>query len=906
MRKCKTDELTTINRHQGRLPMRLYKKSDTSTSVNSHAVVEDFDNFIGFWLLETIDYVAGQTMIEFYRDPDSGAPKAKFYEGLQNEIREINNADVNSRLEIGFLWQAMMVPPVDFDTHPDTCDVIVQDSTSVQFLNSQETLGFYSRDQLRSTFKIQSYDNNLAFCVPYTQFDATSDSVELGAILAMERFRRLPSKPPVQERDELTQKWDNPVNIFNYVYDVYTYQSQNERRDSDPAEQYIGNVAFEQLRDTLLTTGIIRTNTVNTEQRAGKFVGVWRTVPGNTFPTTTIRLQDRNRFYNVDNVTISGFLGPYSVLNGTHPVSFRVKGSVGPYYEPEFVLPGSEIYTVHIAFDSSSIPVEYNPSIHGIATLSTQHGPVTPQTQYRELLVALAELQDAFGISTHNQIIAYSDLRSNRLETYADVQRVLADDDYRYEATRGRSFGQNAGRDLIYFNPTLPISRGTIQSPIFDPNDPYGLGPLVATANASSKFNIDIDIANYLEVRFTVWWAVTGPVLPDEPVTSTLEDAGYGSNGSQLSFTVTVNGEVPPPLVDEFGEHPYNLYQFSEYVLFGGIVRREYTESSCKSRKKGEIVAYIRIRDEGNEDDYGPLFYSPLVFGRNDMPQDKYNSNVMTAFAVLLEALNEYKPDRYILDIRENAGGQPTYPTAWAAFFGANRPSHAARTILDFADQPERTQLINGSVVESVFNSIQPNVQRLATVQADLAAEFFPKAVVRGSKCHPKRVVLLTNFNAASAGDVFVYDFLGSDQNPPCGIHDLGHNVLFQTVGSIDGRLYSAAGFETTPISNPNPYKYLGNPESDYPLVPFRVEQGITGFSRFAPLFSQELWYRPGKLIPSWYEKQWQDIGVIPQIYKYPLKKKTEVPDFNDNSTWRDLALEYAITQKFSCCNSSK
>ncbi|MCE5294940.1 MAG: hypothetical protein LLF94_10065 [Chlamydiales bacterium] len=851
---------------------------------------QDFQNFKGFWLRETIDYFNGYTAIEFYED--NGAPKAKFYGGNQNNLREISVADVNAAFDTGASFEQLLpVATPDYDIVIDTCDVVVNDSKGVTLLNTLETNGFYSRDQFTTTFTIQDCNNSCAFALTYTIFDSLADSPEQGGVISLGRFKRLNYVPAYQSRSQLTDFWDNPVNIFNYVYDTYTYMSQNERRTDGQAQQYIGNKKFAKLRDTLLTTGIVRKNKVSTEKRAGRYVGVWRTNPSNAIKTTTIRLKKQNYFCNVDKVTISGFLGAYAPLNGTHDVSYLFKGSVGPNYKDDWVKHGSEIHTVHIDYDSSQILEEYNPNIHGVAELTSFHAPVLPTTEYRELLVALSELQMALGISTHSNLYTYANGDLSRIDTYQGIVDALANDDYTYVTFNGRSRGQKCGRDLLYFNPVL--SKGSRSAPIFDANDIYGLGPVVANATANSKFDHDIVIENYLETRFTVWFAVTGPVLPDEPITSQLL-ADYGSNGSQISFTITENGATPADLIDEYGTHPYNLYQFDEFSFFGGIVNRSYTNT--KKDKCNETVAYIRIRNEENIDAYGLLFNAPLVFGRNDMPDFKYNSNEMTAFALLLEKLNTFKPSTYVLDIRENTGGQQTYPTAWGALFGGNRPSGMAKVILDFSNDPNRTLLINGSHIKSVNDSIVQNTAKGSLIDADFAKKYFPKAVVRGTNKNPKHVVVLTNVNAASGGDVFPHNFIGDEKNPEKGIHNIGKHVTAQIVGSIDGRLYASSALEVTPISNPDPYLFLSDPESQYALVPFSADTGVALHDRFAPMFNQYPWTKPSVKVPSWYEKQWQDIGVIPAIYPYPLKNKHEKPNFDDNTTWRDLALEHAIT----------
>ena len=98
-----------------------------------------------------------------------------------------------------------------------------------------------------------------------------------------------------------------------------------------------------------------------------------------------------------------------------------------------------------------------------------------------------------------------------------------------------RPIGQSSGRDTLYFNPVL---QG--KDFVFDANDIFGLGQELDAAGPTSKWDYDIDVNNYLESVFTIWYAYTGPVIPSEFITVFL-------NGSQVAFTVTALGVTPAP-----------------------------------------------------------------------------------------------------------------------------------------------------------------------------------------------------------------------------------------------------------------------------------------------------------------------------------------------------------------------
>ena len=841
----------------------------------------DFENFLGFWIRDTIDDWMGFTLIEFFIE--GGLPRAKFYGGTQIELRENNLADVGVALDLGF-GPLMAIPATSYTTIIDTIAVEVIDEVSLRFRNTDH-YGDLGMDQDTSTFRIQDKDNNIAYTQLWTDWDGTSDDRRYGELENLSRFSRLESEPQIQRRDDLTTEYDNPVNLFNYVYDSTIYLGHTEKRESINTEQFIGNEAYAELYNTLLTTGIVRTNEISQEIHLGMYVGVWRT--RNSQGVTTLRLKDRNYYHFMDEITITGFTGPYSILNGIHRVSFIHQGSVGPKYKDDWMALEDQVHQIHVDVDTSAITVDYDPALHGVAKLSSLHGPVTPETEYKDLMIAIGDLFDAFGASAHTRQFAYADGNRQRLDTYAEVQNAIQSGDFAYILRRGRGRGQMQPRSLLYFNPVL--RPGDRLRPIFNVNDPFGLWEEVVNAEEGSKWDYDIDIQNYLEIAYNIYFAVTGPILEDQPITSEI-GAYYGSNGSQIRFTVSPIGVTPADLIDEFGTHPYNLHQLNDRNSFVfGIVKREYTDQQCD-----DVVAYIRIGNEFGWDAFATFELSSLVFGRNDMPRDKHISNEMGWMAEILKKLKEYSPTRYILDIRENDGGVASYPSAWASFFGDDRPG-LGNVFLDIAGDPTSVQSVPDGI-QTVNKSLRDNANgALRNVNATLAAKIFPESVIRGTKQQPITVVILDDVAAGSAADVFPHYFIGPSRNPKNNIHDLGCNVYMKIVGTIDGRLYNGVSLGLTPVRNPNPYTLPDG--SEVSLIPFRTEAGIlTRNDRHGPLVNQQEWTKPAVLVPSWYERFWQDIGIIDQVYQYPLAdRKLEIPDINDNTTWRDLALESAI-----------
>jgi len=835
-----------------------------------------FDDFIGYWQLDTCEDWDSFTLIQFYREDVTGKPKAKFYDGTQNNIREVGANDK--------FTASNPISYVGFDIY-----VEVIGYRAIRFINNLHL----SSDDLMSTMRIQDNDTNAGICQVFTDWDGSGDNAAYGSVENLSKFIRLSSKPEIQLNNSPSViDWDNPVNIMKYVNDYYRYLGEPQKASVLRQNNYIGQDKAQKLLQTFLTTGVTRTAYVSNKNKAGKYIGVWKT-QFSTRPITTIHTQDFHNMNPASTVTITGFKGVFSVLNGVQKLS-AYPATVSVSTPEPWQLSESRQHYIHINYNSSGITEDYDPAKHGTAKIVAKHGPVTPTTEYRDFAAALFDYNvSVWGPGTHTRIRLWKDSNFNIINTFAELKEGVAKGTASLLTVNFRTYTAKPS-PIIYHNPY--VQGGNVRFPAMNINDPFKLGNLESNPN----FDYDIDISNYLDTnnRYSLFFAITGPLKDNEVITKKIVNFGYKNNGSQAVFTTNPFGVFPPNLNDDYGTHSWFLFgaadnndketmNFQKYHNYvHGIIDKKYTGT--------KTVGYIRIGDCDSFD--SPMLYMTtrsLAFGRDDMPNNKIKSNYIAALACVIKNLNRFNPDRIILDIRDNGGGFAHIPTAIASVFGGNR--RAGSSYLGFVGDDSRIPMqINGSGLQTGNGSLQQNSQVDDLINVDEVANVFPGGVFRGTTTNPKEVIVLTSTRAASAGDMIPHYFVGSDPNTT--IHNIGNNVTARIVGDIDGRLWSGVkSYDGIPIDPLNPTLVDGKePRS---CVYLAAEAGLLMPDRLGTLVNEQKWTQPNILLPSWYDTTaWQDLGLISPTVKYPFcNHVTCLPKFEDRSTWRDIHLEYAI-----------
>ena len=854
-----------------------------------HCHSKSFKKFTGSWILSTIDDFNNATMIKFeeVKDPVIGSSpfKASWYHGLQNLIREPNDNDKLNQ------QNPTTVP------NRLTCDIEIIGPNSIRFLNQ---LPLLSVDNLRSTFTIQTYDNNVAYTVLWSNWDGVGDDVKYGYVETFMQYRRLEQEPKIQLNRLLSDTdWNLPVNLFQYLKEYYLLMGQPEKAEELHSHNWVGIQKYEELYQTLLHKGIVREAKSSISYRGdrtqdhkvgGEFIGVWKTKFPQEFPLTTIHTEEPHNFTPFSTLNIDGFKGPFAVLNGTKIVAAYPPSGLTSNNPYPWVSKDSVEYFVNIHYDSSNIVEDYNPNLHGRAVITAKHGPIYPNIGYREFMAVLYEfIVSAFGPGTHMRLRAW--VNPNDFykvpETFSQLKTLMSNG----SSTTGqlslvtfRTRNSMSKSQQLYWGPSntgIPIVF-----PAFNINDPFGLG----FAEFDPKFAYDIDYENYLdkEKTYNMFARVVGSVETQNPITSQLVDIGYPTNGSKVEWIANKFGVFPGS--DFFMYAAADIrsnadpveYANAQHSFFGGIIKSDLTD--CQT------VAYIRIASEDSPD--APLYElntRSLVFG-NPLLSTKASSIWTDAFASLLSKLNEFTPDRIILDIRNNAGGFAQASSGIAALFGTDRPALSSK-IAYSGDGNASLININPAVTQTFYNSAAGEKELL---NANEVASVYPKSAVRSNG---KRIdlIILDSTGAGSGGDVFPHEFIGAD--PKSTVHDIGGNVFMRIIGDIDGVLYSGVKlYDAPPINNLSPQFVAVNGVARTPFY-MSTEAGLVVFDRHGSLVNPQPWTRPNSLLGMWYDQtEWVDIGLTVPIQERPLSDVKPNAIYKDQATWTDTPLEHAIT----------
>lgn len=836
-------------------------KSKEIVESKSRNINEDFEKFIGFWQTSSAN-LDNNDLVEFY--DNGGVMSVRYYTGTPQNWREYNNNDTPTY-------------------QPSTVSII--DPNAV-LLNIQ-LLILSSPEEPYTTFRIQE-DGSGVFDIYDTP----------GGFLQATKYEKLEEEPVIQRNDESSLvNWNDPVKMAEYVYQYFGSVVGPQKADDLHDANYVGREKYDENFQQLLTTGWTRTATTSSAFRAGKHIGVWKTQFPESFPVTTLHTSEPHKFNFASVLEITGFTGPFSVLNGEHRVSLLPSSTLDANPPYPWANENSFEYLVMVDVDTSGIVEEYNPLVHGFGHLKSIHEPVTTETEYRSMIASLFDFViSSFGETTHNRFQPWV-VNGKIPETFDDLNSALKDG----SAENSRNFGmrtfESNGTALFYYNYQV---QGVL-SRSMNINDPYGLG----NVEDKPEFDIDIDVENYLceDKKFNLFWTVTGDPLAALPITASLTFFGYPSNGNKVVYKIAPFQQVPEPLVDEWGVHPYFYYGFSG--LSGSSPELEsHNNFVCgiiqkKKTKHCETVAYIRIRDEDSVDGAGLFLFFPTIFGVDGI-SNKSSGTESIAMATVLEELNKYKPTKYIIDSRANDGGFIPVVNAWASLFGANRPN-SAYSWTTVANDTIPIQAITGSGYESGNMTLQENSLIQSTINTDEIAALYPQSMVRSNDPKKKlQVVILTTTRSGSGGDLLPHAFIGT--NPTNTVHDLGFNVESTIVCDINGILDGALrGFDAIAINTINeesPEPRLTNDSGDGITPLYLAGETLTSFSdRIGPFNNFTTQVIPDKLLETWYDNtQWRDLGLIEGNVEYPIRGN--LPKRSDNTTWRDYQLEEAIAHR--------
>lgn len=761
------------------------------------------DPIIGKWMSQFAGgpYGTGRTLIwEFYVG-DSGELQLRWLAGTQNQIREWtvddylpwtyfpfeNNAAVTKVAPNSYTFFGPYIPI-------DPGEAYYGNDLNVTILNQ------------RLSLRIQDSNPDLLLLTS-PDYTPANPTIIQGSQLLIRVSDEVLSK--VLVLDPPNADTTNPQFIFNAFFDILQTQLVQLETVINPSD-YPGYPAVQAKRDFMLHSPVVRETSIVDVWRTRTPIAYASTYPAIALPASTSLLMEEFVAFKGLRIYIEGFEGDYAVLNSVNAPNVDYKGVA--YWKTSVMEsnPGRDIRTVYtsshytgvdqkniinIDVDTSSLP-PYNPSVHGVATLRAEAGPVLANTEYYDLTGAVKELYSTFGYMTHARAAVFlstSNLPLQLLSTFEELQEAFDVLSLDLLSLSSRYIWNGHTTDL-YLNPSLKnlSTSGTLPA-----NEPLGMSQNDAQWYNGDGSNFSIVRQNYLdpEKTFTMYWAVdpNSAVNPNN-ITGQLTDYGYKNNGSQFLFRVENYSDPNPDstLYDYDGG-------YKDHTVYG-ILKSSLTN--------GESIGYMFFDDT--------LFFDSFLGAFSSVPEMLKSGQVvayqnqLNMLAVALQKLLEYNPSKIILDIRGNFGGFDI--TALASFFGADRAG--LQHVQTYADNSFRGIIPIEDLAanfQTVYNSLQPNIS-LANVRVTDTEQQFPNALFKDGK-----VVVLTDINSFSGGDIFPHYFT----NPAVAdTRMLGNNVESRIVGDIDGRLAGESSYDISIPTNKNQNTtFIGDPVE--PLIAF-------------------------------------------------------------------------------------
>jgi len=333
------------------------------------------------------------------------------------------------------------------------------------------------------------------------------------------------------------------------------------------------------------------------------------------------------------------------------------------------------------------------------------------------------------------------------------------------------------------------------------------------------------------------------------------------SNYLQEGSVKTIYYKVEPDgnivfQVGDIGVIPPGYRGLNSYIFFGFV---------NQSRTKENRVGYIYFSDF--------LFYTN-TFGTLEDP----NYYVYLLIGTIMNYLiTTYKIQDVIFDIRGNSGGSLDLCYTVACSVGGKR-NYFNQTI-DPNGSP-----CNPDLYRADYPYIDPEEME----------KVIPNSVLKGTPQRIANVIIITDINAGSAGDVFPSQFIGDN-----GDGELGNYTKAYIIGNIDGRL--SGGTVTicfTPVKTPSKaaIHYTSNTYGEYAIPPFSFTNDSFSSYLYANTKKSISYFQketnPVVLIPHDFSVVYSDIGYLPPTIEYLNNIQ---PNKNEPSTWQDSYFENAI-----------
>jgi hypothetical protein len=310
--------------------------------------------------------------------------------------------------------------------------------------------------------------------------------------------------------------------------------------------------------------------------------------------------------------------------------------------------------------------------------------------------------------------------------------------------------------------------------------------------------------------------------------------------------------------VGDIGVIPPGYLPLNSNVFFGFV---------NQSRTKENRVGYIYFPDFS-------FYTNTKLYGTTE------NSNYYVYLligTIMNYLITTYKIQDIIFDIRGNLGGFLTLAYTVACSVGGKR---------NYFNQ---TNDPNG-------NPCNPDLYRADYPYIDPAEmeKVIPNSVLYGTQKRTANVIIITDVNAVSFGDVFPSQFIGDN-----GDRELGNYTKAYIVGNIDGRLSGGVNtFRFTPVKTPDEAAiyYNSNIFGKYSIPPFSYQNDFTYSFLYANTKKSISYFQkesnPSVLIPHDFSVFYSDTGYLPPTISYLNNVK---PNKDDPSTWQDSYFDNAI-----------
>lgn len=208
-------------------------------------------------------------------------------------------------------------------------------------------------------------------------------------------FKKLNEKPIIRPLNDISKNYlgatsdkdcSTPEFMFNEFCDYMLTESPMCNL-STQYEYYPGYLEFKKLQKKLLTTGVTY-GPVNV-------IKIQKSGPaGPPVPITTLVCTTNPHVFITSTVTLAGFTGPLSILNGVHKVSAYTSNKMFTDTNLNFVNPGTIEYRFDIPINTSSIAADFlGYVLTPGATVTSTIGPLTTATlEFRELWNCIHEM----------------------------------------------------------------------------------------------------------------------------------------------------------------------------------------------------------------------------------------------------------------------------------------------------------------------------------------------------------------------------------------------------------------------------------------------------------------------------------------------------------------------------------